>query len=244
MKTEIDFPSADETHVRATAWALGQLTPEEATAFEAEMATNPGLAAYAEEMRQFSHLLASEFPTDDSGQLPEASRSHLVSVLSQSVPTPQSFVKRHWKILSLTTAAAAGIMLTLRPDWLHGPEVSGLAAGRMIDGSAPSPPPLFTGIDESIFKSKEGANPSDQAAARGFGNWQTQPGAIRPLAGEDRSKNNFYQLYSRRPNDPASPSLAPLSELTAAPAPDPAKRLPVALTHSDGKDIPSQGVGG
>ena len=75
MKTEIDCPSADETHVRATAWALGQLTPEETTAFEAEMAANPGLAAYAEEMRQFSHLLATEFPTDESGQLPKASRS-------------------------------------------------------------------------------------------------------------------------------------------------------------------------
>jgi secreted protein with Ig-like and vWFA domain len=118
MKTEIDFPSADETHVRATAWALGQLTPEETTAFEAEMAANPGLAAYAEEMRQFTHLLATEFPTDESGQLPEASCDRIIVALSATgCGKPRSFLSRHWQTGALLATAACAV-LSLNPHWL------------------------------------------------------------------------------------------------------------------------------
>ena len=119
MKTETDFPSADETHVRATSWALGQLTAEEATAFEAEMATNPGLAAYAEEMRQFSHLLATEFPTDESGQLPEASRDRVIVALSATGSgKPRSFLSRHWQTGALLATAACAV-LSLNPHWFE-----------------------------------------------------------------------------------------------------------------------------
>ena len=42
---------ATDAEVRAVAWALGQLDPAEAAAFEREMAASPALAAYAA-MRQ------------------------------------------------------------------------------------------------------------------------------------------------------------------------------------------------
>ena len=88
MKTETDFPSADEARVRATAWALNQLTPEETAAFEAEMAADPKLAVYAGEMRQFSCLLTNKFlATDCHEQLPEDSRNRVVVALGQAPGT-------------------------------------------------------------------------------------------------------------------------------------------------------------
>ncbi len=176
MKTETDFPPANEAHVRATALALGQLTPEETIAFETEMATDPDLAAYAGEMRQFCSILGHELPTpNESGQLPEASRDRVIVALGQAATHPphQGFFKRHWKSLSLTAAAAAGIIITLRPHWISGEH-------------------LFTSIDESKFKahpqrgSTDPLTTGDFDTGAGYGpetRWTSQPGAIRTFSG-------------------------------------------------------------
>jgi secreted protein with Ig-like and vWFA domain len=116
MKTEIDSPT-DEPRVRATAWALGQLTPEETAAFENEMAANPGLAAYAREMLGFCSIVSQELlPHYDEASLPEPRRASLVSALSAQAK-PRPFLQRHWQGIALT-AAAASIVLSLNPQWL------------------------------------------------------------------------------------------------------------------------------
>jgi len=168
MKTEIAAPPPNPAHIRATAWALGQLSPEETTAFAAEMAADPDLAAYAREMQEFSHLLAAEFTSEaENLGLPQASRERLVSALSQAKPSPrtkpphQGFLRTHWKSLGLTTAAAAGIILTLRPAWITPLSKSAITEAKTVpaetmlvhaaDASAPitirpiMPKPLFVG---------------------------------------------------------------------------------------------------
>ncbi len=168
MKTETASPPPNPAHIRATAWALGQLSPEETTAFAAEMVADPDLAAYAREMQEFSHLIAAEFTSEEKALgLPQASRERLVSALRQAKTSPQTkpphkgFLRTHWKSLGLTTAAAAGIILTLRPAWiapLSNPTISGaktVAAETSqvlaADSSAPitirptMPKPLFVG---------------------------------------------------------------------------------------------------
>jgi secreted protein with Ig-like and vWFA domain len=116
MKTETDSP-ADEPRVRATAWALGQLNPQETAAFENEMAANPGLAAYAREMLGFCSIVSQELlPHYDEASLPEPRRASLVSALSAQAK-PRPFLQRHWQGIALT-AAAASIVLSLNPQWL------------------------------------------------------------------------------------------------------------------------------
>ena len=200
MKTETDFPPADEAHIRATAWALGQLTPPETTAFETEMAADADLTAYAEEMRQFSSLLSAEFPANDEGsQLPESSRERVVVALGKSATgrLSQGLLKRHWKTLAITTAAAAGIILTLLPNWIAPSENSNLSVGKAnpeweLD--------LLTSIDESLFKAEDGLKPSDRnGAVKPEITWTSQPGAIRTGSTDDNpERNRTYKIYSHK----------------------------------------------
>ena len=179
MKTETEIPFADEARVRATAWALHQLSPEETSAFESEMAADRDLAVYAGEMRQFAGLLASEFPeTDESGQLPESRRDRVVVALGQGGTRSlhQGFLKRHWKSLSITTAAAAGIILTLQPDWIN-PKAKPYLTSEKLNRKAAEP--LFTSTDELPFK----AGSAPPYASRGSsdpmfdGDWDTGVGS-------------------------------------------------------------------
>ena len=120
MKTETDFPPANEAHIRATAWALGQLTTEETAAFETEIAVDPALAAYAREMESFCSILGGELqPHPEESSLPGPRRASIVTALS-AVPAqakPRPFLQRHWQGIGLTAAAAAAITLMLKPQW-------------------------------------------------------------------------------------------------------------------------------
>ena len=122
MKTETDFPSAHEAHVRATAWALGQLSSEETTAFESEMAADPDLAACAEQMRQFSGLLSAEFPANsESGQLAEASRDRVAAALALTGSSkPRGFLRSHWQTGALLATAACAVV-SMNPSWFATP---------------------------------------------------------------------------------------------------------------------------
>lgn len=83
MKNETDFPPADESRIRATAWALGQLSPEEQAAFEAEMQSDSDLAAYALDMMKFCGVVSKELPLADADEkLPEITREKIVKVLA------------------------------------------------------------------------------------------------------------------------------------------------------------------
>ena len=223
MKTETDFPAANDTRIRATAWALDQLTPEETTAFEVEMAADPDLAAYAGEMRQFSGLLSAGFPaSDESGQLPEASRDRVVEALSHEANRPlhRGFLKKHWKSIAITTAAAAGIILTLRPQWINEPAHPGFSAGK---AGVPSGLKQLASMDDSALKSR--VNPGSSAphgwAEENFGR-VFQPGDIITYGDSDPSQSNFRKLQD---------SPTPLSKSLFSSAVSP---LPAGLTTATG----------
>ena len=239
MKTETTSPlPSNPAHIRATAWALDQLSPEETTAFEAEMSHDPDLAAYAQEMRDFSQLLTLEFSTEaDSISLPKASRERVVAALSQpNTLAPQgSIFKRHWKSLSLTTAAAAGIALTLHPDWTR-PSKFPIGAGK--DGIMLRD--IYAPVDEPRFKS----NINLVAESSPDGLWRSQPGSIRNIPQSEEKLSNEYRLYSSdspekgllraeaSENYAKAPAMAPLAEVTAAPSSPLSSRLSDLTTVS------------
>jgi len=211
MKTETASPPPNPAHIRATAWALRQLSPEETTDFAAEMAADPVLAAYAREMQEFSHLLAAEFtPEEETLGLPHASRERLVSALSQAKPARQTkplhqgFLRTHWKSLGLTTAAAAGIILTLRPAWiapLANPTISAGKAG------SESEQDLFKSMDEVPFVARNDLKPaSPNLPVSENITWPSQPGATRTYPGPNPTKQELYMRYTSPPAPVSAPS--------------------------------------
>ena len=227
MKTETTSPlpsPPNPAHIRATAWALDQLSPEETTVFETEMAHDPELAAYAQEMREFSQLLTLEFSTEeDSISLPEASRERVVAALSQpSTFAPQgSIFKRHWKSLSLTTAAAAGIALTLHPDWMRQPKFPiGTGKDGIVLGGE-----TYASVDDVRFKSNVNLVAENSPDVL----WSSQPGSIRAKAQSEEKLSKEYRLYSSdSPQkglwaqasvmDAQAPGMAPVAEAAVAPS--------------------------
>jgi secreted protein with Ig-like and vWFA domain len=137
MKTETDFPPADESRLRATAWALGQLSPEDQAAFEAEMQADPDLAAYARDMREFSCLLAEEFPPAEE-MLPQETRAKVIQALSVAgqKPTP-SFLQKHWQTAALLGAAACAVV-AMKPD-LIGWKSAGQSGPELVEATESSP---------------------------------------------------------------------------------------------------------
>lgn len=144
MKTETDFPPADESRIRATAWALGQLSPEDQAAFEAEMQTDPDLADYARDMREFSSLLAEEFPPADE-TLPQETRAKVIQALSVAGHKPgPSFLQKHWQTAALLGAAACAVV-AMKPD-LIGLKPTAKPGPLVVDGAESLPFKPTTGI--------------------------------------------------------------------------------------------------
>jgi secreted protein with Ig-like and vWFA domain len=102
MNTEMS-PESFDPRALATAWALGQLSAEERTAFEQKLESDSELAALAEETKEFCGLLASSL-SHPTIELQEAARSRL---LAEAEPPHggAKVVRRKW-VRSLTALAA------------------------------------------------------------------------------------------------------------------------------------------
>ncbi|HEX2747172.1 MAG TPA: hypothetical protein VHM91_04165, partial [Verrucomicrobiales bacterium] len=102
MKTEI-LPVPSDPHAAATAWALGELTPEECAAFEEQIENDAELAALAEETKEFCEKLTGSlsYPTLE---LQEAARGRLLFEADR--PWREAKVVRGKWLRRLTTMAA------------------------------------------------------------------------------------------------------------------------------------------
>lgn len=173
---ENECPPPGEAEIRATAWALGQLEDLERAAFEQKMASDPALAAYAQEMRAFCAEISLELPTEADESLftlAETQRAPVVAALSEAAAkvVQVSFVRRHWRGLALvSTAAAAACITVMRPVWLPEGRMS-TATGRQ-SGPGNNPPSTSAKPDLSLdqmaaVKPPAGPQSADFAAADG-----------------------------------------------------------------------------
>jgi Ca-activated chloride channel family protein len=109
---------------RPTAYVLGEMTPEERAAFEAEMETDAALAAEVAEIREMADLLSREMAAEQASLSPEM-RARIENAASEEVakapPAPvialpaakRPFLRRAsvWVAAAATLAGAAGLML-------------------------------------------------------------------------------------------------------------------------------------
>ncbi len=149
MNTETDFPPNGDVRVRATAWALGQLNPDDAAAFEGEMTSDPDLEIYAREMQHFCRFVSLELPPHEADLvLPEPRRAPVVAALSSELVSEKRHIPFNRPLLALgLSAAAACLVLTFEPHWLEGnrpvelrPSGSPALSSYTVDGMPPEAP--------------------------------------------------------------------------------------------------------
>jgi autotransporter-associated beta strand protein len=134
-----------------TAYALNELPPDQRSAFEAQMKSDPALRKQAEEMREFCTLLERE-AAQDSGTLMPGQRAQLV----QRFQSVRSNIRPLWKrpaflsTVGFAAAACLAVMLTIQhlknPEGMtavHAPAApaAGLPEGRVAvlkDAGEPS----------------------------------------------------------------------------------------------------------
>jgi hypothetical protein len=110
--TLMNFTEFSETiESRMTAWALGELPPDEAVAFEAAMAADPVLAAEAERTKAFCGVLDGNL-AQAPVVLARAERERLLSAASAPVVVPFSWRRG---LTALAACVAAGTAGTTRP---------------------------------------------------------------------------------------------------------------------------------
>jgi Ca-activated chloride channel family protein len=105
--SESQHPESIWNDPRITAYALGELSPDEVAAFESEMATNPELAAAVAEANALTDQLKSHFAAETTPRLDAARRSEILAQSSVSPVKPvdgRPWWKRRW--IELAVAAS------------------------------------------------------------------------------------------------------------------------------------------
>ncbi|MFK8112596.1 MAG: von Willebrand factor type A domain-containing protein [Rubripirellula sp.] len=97
---------------RITAYVLGELPVDEQAPFEAELESNPKLAAAVEEARNVTGQLEGLFASEATATLDENARQAIVAARDEAVPPIQAS-QAGWKIPVLVLAMAATLLLML-----------------------------------------------------------------------------------------------------------------------------------
>ncbi|NUO52931.1 MAG: VWA domain-containing protein [Polyangiaceae bacterium] len=105
---ELHEPSSDEMRAaRVTTYVLGEMSPDEAAAFELELEEDEALAGEVEEMRAMSDMLTSELGRDVPA--PPASHKRTAAPVAPVVALPARRSLRGFWLASLGLAAALGM---------------------------------------------------------------------------------------------------------------------------------------
>jgi secreted protein with Ig-like and vWFA domain len=166
--TLMNFTEFSETiESRMTAWALGELPPDEAVAFEAAMAADPVLAAEAERTKAFCGVLDGNL-AQAPVVLARAERERLLSAASAPVVVPFSWRRG---LTALAACVAAGTAGTMWYQWTR--PVSGVVleaprmpvAGMLPGGGGGVDPGLEVGFKKMVIaQSGHGGPPVDSKA--------------------------------------------------------------------------------
>jgi Ca-activated chloride channel family protein len=143
--SESQHPESIWNDPRITAYALGELSPDEVAAFESEMAANPELAAAVAEANVLTSQLKSHFALETTPPLDAARRSE---ILAQSTVSPLQPVdgrpwwKRRWIELAVA-ASLVFIVIGLSSPMIESKRLSSYKtqspSGVAIEGPADSP---------------------------------------------------------------------------------------------------------
>lgn len=231
-----------EQEARLTAYALGELSPEEAAVVAAEISTSPEKQAFVAEMQELGALLASELQEESALSL-TAAQHHALEESIQGRVNAQALELIEEAIPDAPASSKQSAIG--EPDDDDLPRTGGLFRSPWIALSAKMAAGgsliAFLLIVGSIFQleglspSKKAKEPTKMYAPRkphvGYRRFANLPVLRSPM----RRQNRAY-----RPMSPPVSSLhTPRSQTTPAPAPSPAPSIPVAPAPSTPALLPS-----
>ncbi len=132
---------------KLTAYALHELPPDERTALEAQMLSDPALAAEAAEAKAFCAMLNEHIAQPNADSLTADQRLALMKSFGASAPQPRNILRPFWRhpvFVSTTAVAACVTFLMVKHYDIDLPSREVEADGRSMElvlGETPKPQP-------------------------------------------------------------------------------------------------------